>query len=585
MCYNALDRHVQDGRGNQIAIIFDSPFNGEKEQISYQELLKRVKKFAYALDSLGVSKGDKVIIYMPLIPEACVAMLACARIGAIHSVVFGGFASEQLGVRIRHSGAKAVIYASNGFSPDVLPYQPLVKKALETCNESVPIVIRYTRPNFDECDLMPNEYDWNELVDNIPRGSDKLTIVDANDPLYILYTSGTTGDPKGIVRDTGGYMVSLNWSLKSIFGMEPGQIFWAASDIGWVVGHSYILYGPLLYGCTTVIYDGKPVGTPDAAAYWRVIQEYRINCLFAAPTALRLIKKEDPTGNLIKKYDLSSFESLFLAGERADTDTIKYGEKLLHDVPVIDHWWQTETGWPIASNFMGMGYTRFPTKYGSCTKAVPGYSIHVLNDEGVELKPGELGNIAIKLPLPPGTLTTLYKNDSKYISEYLEKFPGYYNSGDAGFIDEDGYIRIMSRVDDIINVGGVRISTGAVEEILGEHPDIAESAVIGPNCELRGQVPVALVVLKDGVVREPEEIIKELIESVRLRLGAIANFKKVGIVSVLPKTRSGKTLRATLKNIANNQPIQVPATIDNPDALDICKEALNNLGYTPIYTH
>lgn len=578
-CYNALDRHVLDGRGDQLAVIYDSPVTGKIQTFTYKELLHEVSHFAGILThKLGIEKGDTVVIYMPMIPQALIAMLACSRIGAIHSVVFGGFASDQLAQRINHASPKAIISASCGFGPGnvPIPYTPLLIKAIEMSQNKPTHVIVYQRPEFP-AELPSGYLEW----DNIISGATPVdcTPVAATDPLYILYTSGTTGNPKGVVRDTGGHLVALKWAMTHVYGVEPGDVFFAASDIGWVVGHSFICYGPLINGNTTILYEGKPVGTPDAGAFFRVCSAYNVNAFFAAPTAFRAIKRDDPEGKLVSQYDLKNLRALFLAGERSDPDTLIWAEKLLN-VPVIDHWWQTETGWPMASNFMGIGNSRFPTRYGSVTKSVPGWSIDVVDDHGVKTENDKLGNIVAKLPLPPGTLPTLYKNDEGYIKSYLQRFPGYYHTGDAGYRDRDGYLSVMTRTDDIINVSGVRISTGAIEEVLAQHPSVAECAVIGPNDDFRGQIPVGFIVLKSGVSQKEEDIYTELIKLVRDKVGSVAFFKKVIAVPSLPKTRSGKVLRVVLKNMANGLPPNPPGTIEDYGAINYAHDALKKLGFS-----
>ena len=574
-CYNAVDFHVEAGRGEQAAIIYDSPVTETKEILSYKNLLDRVSAFAGVLVKYGVTYGERVIIYMPMIPETVIAMLACTRIGAIHSVVFGGFAANELAKRIDDAKPKLIISASCGVEPGrVVAYTPLLNGALEI-SEHQP----------DKCIIVQRELELAELK----NGRDvewfdahSLTFpaecaeVDANDPVYILYTSGTTGIPKGVVRPTGGHLVSLKWSMKNIFDVNPGEVYWAASDVGWVVGHSYIVYAPLLHGCSSVLYEGKPVGTPDAGAFWRVMSEHKVKCMFTAPTAMRAIKKEDPQGNLIKKYDMSHLRSQFLAGERCDPDTLKWTHDLL-GVPVIDHWWQTETGWPIASNCIGLEH--LPIKPGSPTCAVPSWNIEVLDSSCQSVKAGEIGAISIKLPLPPGSLSTLWENDKRFIESYMEKYPGFYQTGDAGIIDEDNYLHVMSRTDDIINVAGHRLSTGGMEQVLASHSDVAECAVLGVADQLKGQVPLGFLVLKDGVNKSYQEIIDDVIKMVRQEIGPVASFRTALIVERLPKTRSGKILRGTIKLIAESKPFEIPATIDDPAILDEIAEALSEIGY------
>ena len=574
-CYNLLDVHVENGRAEQLALIYDSPVTGVIKSYTYRELLNEVALFAGALRAQGVGKGDRVIIYMPMVPEAVVAMLACARIGAVHSVVFGGFAADELATRINDARPKLIVSASCGIEISrVVPYKPMLDKAIDLARYKPERCIILQRPQH-HADLVPaRDVEWPEAlaqaspVDCVP--------VAATDPLYILYTSGTTGIPKGVVRDNGGHLVALKWSMKNIYGVEPGEVFWAASDLGWAVGHSYIVYGPLLHGNTTMLYEGKPVGTPDSGAFWRVISQHRVCALFTAPTAFRAIKREDHAGEYLRRYDLSEFRTLFLAGERCDPDTLAWAEKQL-GVPVIDHWWQTETGWPIGANCTGLEL--LPVKPGSCGKAVPGYDVRVLNDEGVEVGADQIGNIAIKLPLPPGCLPTLWNNDAAFVESYLESYPGYYTTADAGFKDQDGYLWIMSRTDDIINVAGHRLSTGALEEVLASHADVAECAVIGVADELKGEVPLGLVVLKLGVARSQEEIVAELIHLVREKIGPVASFKVATVVNRLPKTRSGKIVRGTIKKIADGAEYRVPPTIEDATVLDEIKANLNVIGY------
>ena len=574
-CYNAVDRHVAAGRGAQAAIIHDSPVTDSVRTITYAELQELVARFAGALAATGVGQGDRVIIYMPMVPEAAIAMLACARIGAIHSVVFGGFAPNELATRIDDCTPKVIVTASCGVEgARVIPYKPLLDQAIELAAHKVERCIILQRPQAT-ADLTPGrDQDWQEAVAAAePAG---CVPVDATDPLYILYTSGTTGQPKGVVRDNGGHATALLWSMTNVYDVEPGEVFWAASDVGWVVGHSYIVYAPLLAGNTTLFYEGKPVGTPDPGAFWRVIDQHQVVTLFTAPTAFRAIRKEDPGGSHMERYDLSHFRALFLAGERCDPDTLMWAEAKL-GVPVIDHWWQTETGWSIAANCIGV--ERLKVKPGSPTKAVPGYEIHILDDEGQELPDGQIGAICIKLPLPPSCLPTLWQNDERYEQSYLRRYPGYYLTGDAGYKDEDGYLFIMSRIDDIINVAGHRLSTGAMEEVLASHPDVAECAVIGVNDTLKGELPLGLVVLKSGVDKDEEEVRQELVQKVREEIGPVAAFKLVAVVSRLPKTRSGKILRGTMKRIADREDYKMPATIDDPVILEEIDEALRPLGY------
>jgi propionyl-CoA synthetase len=574
-CYNALDRHVESGRANQAALIYDSPVTGVVETFTYRELLDRVARFAGVLTGLGVQKGDRVIIYMPMVPETVIAMLACARIGAVHSVVFGGFAAHELANRISDAAPKLIVSASCGIEIGrVVPYKPLLDRAVELASVKPEHCIMVQRPQEKATMIGGRDLDWSEQMANAqPVG---CVAVAATDPLYILYTSGTTGMPKGIVRDNGGHLVALKWSMQNIYGVEPGEVYWAASDVGWVVGHSYIVYAPLFNGNTTVLYEGKPVGTPDAGAFWRVILQHSVKVLFTAPTAFRAIKREDPNGEFMRKYDLSGFRTLFLAGERCDPDTLLWAEKQL-GVPVIDHWWQTETGWPIGANCVGLGM--LSVKPGSCTKPVPGYDVRVLGDDGKELPPGQIGSIVIKLPLPPSCLPTLWNNDDGYRRAYLTAFPGYYLTADAGYRDEDGYLWVMTRTDDIINVAGHRLSTGALEEVLASHPDVAECAVLGIADEIKGEIPLGLVVLKAGVQRSNGEIVPELVQLVRERIGPVASFRVATIVKRLPKTRSGKILRGTIKKIADGVEYQVPPTIDDPVILDELTADLSALGY------
>ena len=574
-CYNALDRHVENGRAEQAALIYDSPVTGSIARYSYRELRDRVALFAGALLSQGVKQGDRVILYMPMVPEAAIAMLACARIGAVHSVVFGGFAAPELAKRIDAAQPVLLVSASCGIEPGrIVEYKPLLDQALQLAEHQVHRCIVLQRPQCPASLVPGRDVEWNEAQ----RGVTPAACVPllATDPLYVLYTSGTTGKPKGVVRDNGGHAVALYYSMQAVFDAQPGDVFWAASDVGWVVGHSYIVYGPLLRGCTTVLYEGKPVGTPDAGAFWRVIAQHGVKTFFTAPTAFRAIKKEDPRGLLIGQYDLSKFEALYLAGERCDPDTIHWAQQHLK-VPVVDHWWQTELGWPAAANCRGI--EELPVKPGSATVPVPGYDIQVLDQDGQRVAADTIGNIVIKLPLPPGTLSTMWQNEQGYRENYLERYPGYYLSGDAGYFDADGYLWIMSRIDDIINVAGHRLSTGAMEEVLSGHPDVAECAVIGVADAMKGQLPLGLVVLKSGVQRAPEEIVRELVARVREQIGAVAAFKQAVVVPRLPKTRSGKVLRATMRSIADCQNYSVPATIDDPKCLDEIGSALQGLGY------
>jgi propionyl-CoA synthetase len=574
-CYNALDRHVLGGRGDQPALIYDSPVTDTRRSYTFRELQDEVARFAGALVSLGVTTGDRVLIYMPMVPEVAIAMLACARIGAVHSVVFGGFASKELAVRIEDATPKVIVTASCGIEVQrVVEYQPLLERALEIAHHRPEHCIVLQRPQHRR-ELRPGrDLDWHELVASAEPAD--CVSLDATDPLYILYTSGSTGIPKGIVRDNGGHAVALAWSMRYVYGMEPGDVFWAASDVGWVVGHSYIVYAPLLHGCTTVLYEGKPVGTPDPGAFWRVIAEHGVHALFTAPTAIRAIRREDPEGRHCKRYDVSRFRTLFLAGERLDPETYHWARALLQR-PVIDHWWQTESGWPIIANCMGL--EPMPVKPGSPTKPVPGYRVEVLDEEGRPMPPNRDGAVAIRLPLPPGALTTLWHNDERYRSVYLERYPGYYLTGDGGYVDEDGYFFIMGRIDDVIIVAGHNLSTGSMEQALAGHADVAECAVFGVRDELKTQLPVGLVVLKAGVRRTAAEIAPELVRLVRDQVGPVASFHQVAVVARLPKTRSGKLLRGTMRRIADGDPYTVPPTIDDPAALDEIRSALESLGY------
>jgi propionyl-CoA synthetase len=574
-CYNALDVHIERGRGKQLALIYDSPVTQTVRAFTYEALREEVARFAGALRRHGIDKGDRIIIYMPMVPEAVVAMLACARIGAIHSVVFGGFASHELAKRIDDARPRLILSASCGIEVNrVVPYKPLLDGAIGLASHKPERSVILERPQ-ERAPLTPGrDVDWGDFVSSAPAVD--CVPLPATDPLYILYTSGTTGVPKGVVRDNGGHAVALKWSMAGVYAMGAGEVYWAASDIGWVVGHSYIVYAPLLKGCTTVLYEGKPVGTPDPGAFWRVSAQHGVNALFTAPTAFRAIKKEDPQGTHIGKYDLSRFRTLFLAGERCDPDTLLWARERLA-VPVIDHWWQTETGWPIAANCVGLGM--LPVKPGSPTKPVPGYDVRVLSEDNEELPAGQIGSIAIRLPLPPGCLPTLWNNDDGYERSYLTRHPGHYLTGDAGYADEDGYVYIMSRVDDIINVAGHRLSTGAMEEVLAAHPDVAECAVVGVADELKGEVPVGFVVTKAGVARGDEEICRELVELVREKIGPVASFKTATVVKRLPKTRSGKILRGTMKKMADGAEHTVPATIDDPASLGEIADSLKILGY------
>ena len=575
-CYNALDRHVEQGRGDQACLIYDSPVTGSQKIYSYSELLDAVAKFAGVLNTQGVGKGDRVIIYMPMVAEAAIAMLACARLGAVHSVVFGGFAANELAVRIDDATPKVIISATCGIEVNrTIPYMPLLNGAIDIAKHKPSSCVILVRPELEAELVVGRDVNWAEAVKTAkPAG---CAPVAATDPLYILYTSGTTGEPKGVVRDNGGHMVALKWSMKNIYNADPGDVYWAASDVGWVVGHSYIVYAPLLHGCTTLLYEGKPVGTPDAGAFWRVISEHKVKVMFTAPTAFRAIKREDPNGDLIKQYDMSKFETLFLAGERTDPDTLQWAEDKL-GVPVIDHWWQTESGWPIVSNCMGLH--AFEVRPGSPTKSVPGWDVRVLDDECNEMSRDDIGSISIKLPMPPGFLLTLWNADQRFIDTYLAEYPGYYKTADAGFMDEDGYLSIMARTDDIINVAGHRLSTGGMEEVLAGHPDVAECAVIGVEDQLKGQLPIGFLILNAGVTKANEDVVAEVVQLVRDKIGPVAAFKLAVVVDRLPKTRSGKILRGTMQKIADNQDYKMPATIDDPAILDGIDSALQSIGYS-----
>ncbi|WP_269585557.1 propionyl-CoA synthetase [Roseibium sp. Sym1] len=577
-CYNCLDRHVERGRPGQPALIYDSPITGKTATYTYAELLEEVEAFACVLADHGLEKGDRAIIYMPMIPQAVMAMLACARLGVIHSVVFGGFAANELATRIDDATPKAIIAASCGLEPGrVIAYKPLLDQAIELSSHKPDSCLVFQREELAADLQNERDQDLGSLVEAAVAAGRRIAPVPvkATDPLYILYTSGTTGQPKGVVRDNGGHMVSLKWSMKNLYDVEPGEVFWAASDVGWVVGHSYICYAPLLHGCTTIVFEGKPVGTPDAGTFWRVISDHNVVSLFTAPTAFRAIRKEDPNGELIQKYDLSQYRSLFLAGERADPETVNWAIDQLQ-VPVIDHWWQTETGWCIVGNPLGLG--QLPVKPGSPTVPMPGYDVQVLDDAGHPLGPNTLGNIVVKLPMPPGCLPTLWNADKRFFDAYLAEFPGYYKTADAGVIDDDGYLSIMARTDDIINVAGHRLSTGGMEEVLATHQDVAECAVIGIADKLKGQLPCGFVVLKAGVERPHDEIEKELVKLVREKIGPVAAFKIAITVERLPKTRSGKILRGTMRQIADGESYKMPATIDDPAILDEISDALKTHG-------
>ncbi|MFO7770248.1 MAG: propionate-CoA ligase PrpE [Roseovarius gahaiensis] len=573
-CWNAVDRHVENGRGAQAAIIHDSPVTGTKHKISYAQLRSRVARLAGALRAKGVEKGDRVIIYMPMVPEALEAMLACTRIGAVHSVVFGGFAAHELAVRIDDCAPKCIIAASCGIEPGrVVHYKPLLDGAIDQAKHKPDFCVIFQREEEVAHLEEGRDFDWHGFQYGVEPA--ECLPVEGNHPAYILYTSGTTGAPKGVVRHTGGHLVALNWTMKNIYNVDPGDVFWAASDVGWVVGHSYICYAPLIHGNTTIVFEGKPVGTPDAGTFWRVISEHKVRSFFTAPTALRAIKRDDPKGELIKDYDISGLGALYLAGERADPDTIEWAQEVM-GVPVYDHWWQTETGWTIAGNPAGI--EALPVKIGSPTVAMPGYDVQILDEAGHELPAGELGAIAVKLPLPPGTLPTLWNAEDRFRKSYLNTFPGYYETGDAGMKDEDGYLWIMARTDDVINVAGHRLSTGGMEEVLAAHPDVAECAVIGASDQLKGQLPVGFLCLTKGVNRDHAEIVQECVKMVRDQIGPVAAFKLAVVVDRLPKTRSGKILRAIMVKIADGADYKMPATIDDPAILDEIKDALQTIG-------
>ncbi len=574
-CWNAVDRHVEAGNGDRVAIIHDSPVTNAVNKITYAELQTRVASLAGALRAKGVTSGDRVIIYMPMVPEALEAMLACARLGAIHSVVFGGFAAHELAVRIDDCTPKAIIAGSCGIEPGrVVHYKPLVDAAIEQATHKPDFCVIFQREQ-EIAQLIPGrDHDWHAVQDGVEPA--ECVAVSGDHPAYILYTSGTTGQPKGVIRPTAGHLVALNWTMKNVYNVDPGDVFWAASDVGWVVGHSYICYAPLIHGNTTVVFEGKPVGTPDAGTFWRVIQDHNVRSFFTAPTAFRAIKREDPKGEYRAKYDLTCLRALYLAGERADPDTIIWAQDLLK-VPVIDHWWQTETGWPIAANPLGLD--PLPVKIGSPSVALPGWDVQILDEAGHPQAPGTLGAIAVKLPLPPGTLPTLWNAEARYRKSYLSHFPGYYETGDAGMIDADGYLYIMARTDDVINVAGHRLSTGAMEEVLAGHPDVAECAVIGVTDELKGQLPMGFLCLTKGVNRPHADIVKECVKLVRDQIGPVAAFKLALVVDRLPKTRSGKILRATMVKIADGQDFKMPATIDDPAILDEIRGALQTIGY------
>ncbi|MDQ3876277.1 MAG: propionyl-CoA synthetase [Actinomycetota bacterium] len=576
-CHNAVDRHVSGGRADQLALIYDSPVTSTTATFTYRELRDAVARFAGALAALGVGRGDRVIVYMPMVPETVIAMLACARLGAIHSVVFGGFAANELASRIEDAKPKVVVSASCGIEPGrVVAYKPLLDAAIGLVDAKPEHCVILQRPLL-EADLEADrDIDWQEAVAGAEPS--ECVPVEATDPLYILYTSGTTGQPKGIVRDNGGHAVALEWTMKHIYDVDPGEVYWAASDVGWVVGHSYIVYAPLFHGCTTVLYEGKPVGTPDAGAFWRVVSQHGISTLFTAPTAFRAIRQQDPDGALVGRYDLSRFRALFLAGERCDPETLHWAERKL-GVPVIDHWWQTETGWPIAANCLGI--ERLPVVPGSATRPVPGWDVRVMDRNGHELPSGEIGALVVKLPMPAGSSPTLWNADARFREAYLTAYPGHYETADAGYLDEHGYVFVMARTDDIINVAGHRLSTGALEEVLASHPDVAECAVIGVADELKGEAPVGFLVLKAGVTRSRAEIVAEVVQMVRDRIGPVASFKTAAVVERVPKTRSGKILRGTMRRIASGEEYTTPATIDDPASLAEIGDALHAIGYPP----
>jgi propionyl-CoA synthetase len=571
-CYNALDRHVERGRAEQVALIYDSPVTGQVVRYTYGQLRDQVAKVAGALVDLGVEKGDRVVVYMPMVPEAVMAMLACARLGAVHSVVFGGFAAAELATRISDARPKVIVSASCGIEVNrVIAYKPLLDRAIDLADHKPDYCLIVQRPQESAALALGRDVDWDaavsaaEPVDCVP--------VRATDPLYVLYTSGTTGKPKGVVRDNGGHAVALHWSMKSVYGVDPGEVWWTASDVGWVVGHSYIVYGPLLAGCTTVLYEGKPVGTPDAGAFWRVIAEHGVRVLFTAPTAFRAIRKEDPSGEHPAKHDLSTLRALFLAGERLDPETYRWAGDLLR-IPVVDHWWQTETGWPVAANPLGL--EQLPAKAGSPTVPVPGWDVRVLDPSGSPVPPDVDGALVMKLPLPPGALPTLWRDDERYVSSYLSRYPGFYLSGDGGHVDSDGYLYVMGRMDDVINVAGHRLSTGAMEEVLAGHPAVAECAVIGVADALKGQVPRGFVVLKAGADVEPSVVSEQLVQRVRTEIGAVASLRRIDVVAALPKTRSGKILRGSMRAIADGVEQPVPSTIEDPAVLDALRPTLRS---------
>jgi len=570
-CFNAVDRHVRDGRGEQAALIYDSPVTGTQRTYTFTALRDEVARFAGVLRGLGVDKGDRVIVYLPMIPEALIAMLACARIGAVHSVVFGGFAAPELATRIDDAEPKVIVSASCGIETSrVIEYKPILDRAIDLARHKPDRCVILQRPQAVATLTDGRDLDWESAAADAPAVD--CVPVAATDPLYILYTSGTTAKPKGVVRDNGGHAVALRWSMDNVYDTRAGEVFWAASDVGWVVGHSYIVYAPLLAGCTTVLYEGKPVGTPDAGAFWRVVAEHGVKTLFTAPTAFRAIKKEDPSGEFAQRYDLSGFQCLFLAGERLDPETYRWAGELL-GIPVIDHWWQTETGWPIVADLMGL--EPMPTRAGSPTMPVPGYDVRIVDPEGAEVKPGETGDIVVRLPLPPGCLPTLWHDDERFVASYLSAHPGYYTTGDGGYRDGDGYVFVMGRIDDVINVAGHRLSTGQMEEVLASHAAVAECAVIGVHDETKGQVPRGFVVLKAGVSAAPSAVSAELVQLIRERIGAVAALRRVDVVTALPKTRSGKILRKTMRGIADGRDEPVPSTIEDPAVLDALRPVLS----------
>ncbi|WP_272893816.1 MULTISPECIES: propionyl-CoA synthetase [Campylobacter] len=574
-CYNALDLHIHNNRGDQLALIYDSPVTDTKKKYTYRQLRDRVAKVAGILTNKGVVKGDRVVIYMPMIAEAVIAMLACARIGAIHSVVFGGFAAHELATRIEDAKPRLVISASCGIEvSNIIPYKPILDEAIKQSSHKPTTCLIWQRPQYKANMLPWRDVDW-ESEEEKTKGVDCVPVL-ATDPLYILYTSGTTGSPKGVIRSNGGHSVAMKWSMDNIYNAKPGDVFFAASDVGWVVGHSYIVYGPLMNGCTTIVYEGKPVRTPNPGAFWRIVDEYKVNVLFSAPTAFRAIRREDAKGDLIKNYNLDSLRAIFVAGERCDSDTLKWIMKVTKKT-VVDNWWQTETGWAIVANPLGL--EEMPIKPGSPTKPMPGFNLKVLDEDGKELGPGKKGALCLKLPLPPACLMGIWENDERYRKGYLDHFKGYYLTGDTGYIDKDGYVYVLGRMDGIINVAGHRLSTGEMEEIIAKHPDIAECAVIGVNDDLKGEVPMGFIVLKQGIERDHRGIVDGAIALIRQEIGAVASFKLACVVNALPKTRSGKILRKNLKELADGVECKIPATIEDASVLDHCKEVIATLGY------